>query len=84
MTESFKRRFLDRVCPWDSVLAVVFGINVVLLVMLGVTLFFEPRSEGTRVITQLSLVLILVTLAIVTLLLRLCQTRQKGGNADDD
>lgn len=76
MSETFRKRFLDKVCPWDSVLTVLFGVNMAMLVMLGLAVLVGPQDEGTMVITGLALAFILVSLAIVVPLLRLCQTRE--------
>lgn len=75
MSEPFKKRFLDKVCPWDSVLAVLFGVNMVLLVMLGLAVAIGPQDEGTTVITGITFAFILVSLLIVVPLLRACQSR---------
>lgn len=75
MSKTFRKRFFDKVCPWDWILSIAFGVNVVLLVMLGLTFLLGPQSEGTRVVSLLSLTLIAVTLAIVVPLLVLCQRR---------
>lgn len=75
MSKSFRKRFLDKICPWDGVLAVAFGVNVVLLVMLGLSFLLGPQTGGTAVVSLLSLTLIGATLAIIVPLLVLCQRR---------
>jgi len=75
MSETFRKRFLDKVCPWDSALALLFGVNVVLLVMLGLTVALGPQDEGTAVVTGLAFGFIVVSLLITVPILRACQAR---------
>ena len=85
MSDTFRKQFLDKVCGWDWVLALAFGMNMILLVLLALTIWLGPQNEGTRVITKLSLVFILVPLVIVGSLLRLCKKRSSvDPRASDD
>lgn len=81
MSKTFRTRFFDKVCPWDWILSIAFGVNIVLLVMLGLTFLLGPQSEGTKVVSLLALTLIAGTLVIVVPLLVLCQ-RRSGINID--
>lgn len=76
MTRPFRERFLDNVCAWDGVLSIVFTMNVVFLVLLGLSFWLSTPSEESRVISLLALGFILVSLAVVTPLLRACRTRE--------
>lgn len=85
MTDTaFRKQFLDKICGWDWALALVFGVNTVLLVMLGLTLWLGPEEEGAKVISAVSLVVILATMGVVGTLLRLCKRRSTVDPATTD
>lgn len=78
MSTSPKQRFLDIACPWTPLLTVVFALDIMLLVLLAISFFLGPQKEGSKIISIISLGLILLTLAFIVPVLRWCQTQAEG------
>lgn len=76
MTRPFRKRFLDKMCEWDWLFSLVLTVDVVLLILLGLSFYLMPPSGGTRVISLLALGLLLGSLIIATAFLRVCHARE--------
>lgn len=84
MSSSFRETFLDKVCPWEWAFGLIFMLNVVLLVLLGLTYYVGSPSTQSTVVSAMALVFILATLIILAPLIRFCRSREKHEFEWDD
>ncbi|WP_255171497.1 hypothetical protein [Natrononativus amylolyticus] len=66
-------RFWDVVCAGFPIWAVLFGLNIVLLVFMGLSLFLATPESGTRQIVVINLVLIVGFLTVLGFTIRTCR-----------
>lgn len=85
MADSFRTQLLDQVCPWNWILALVFGMNVILLVLLGMSTLAGSPDRSTEVVTVLAFMFIFGSLVGIAPFLWLCrkhsgyEPREDGG-----
>ena len=70
---SRSRRFWELVCAAVPVWGILFGLNVILLVFVGLSLFVATPEGGTYYITIINVALILAFLTVLGLTIRRCR-----------
>jgi len=84
MTDSLRNRFLNKVCPWDWVFALMFGVNVVLLILLILTFLLAEQSTETIVVSAMAGVFILASLVLLGPIVKMCRTRDEFDSRLDE
>ncbi|WP_121744854.1 hypothetical protein [Natronorubrum halophilum] len=69
-------RFWEIVCAGAPLWGILFGLNVVLLVFIGLSLFLATPEPGTSHIMVINLVLVVGFLAVLGFTLRKCRTAE--------
>lgn len=67
------RRFWEIVCIGTPIWSLLFGICVVMLVFLGLSIYLSPPEPGTREIVVVNLVLIVPLMVALAATIRKCR-----------
>ena len=67
-------RFWEVVCAAMPVWGILFGLNVVFLVFIGLSLFLTPLDRATFTIMVINVVLICCLLVVLTYTIRRCRS----------
>jgi len=76
MDSSTREIFLDILCDWRPALHLFLVLNTILLILLVISNLLGSPSPGTAIVTSLSLVFLLGSMAGALIILRICVRRR--------